>query len=1597
MSRMTQKTNRKIILTLLIAFTAFIGGTLAAPEKAAAEADWCEDVQAWSESELGISVGCGKEEITFSDFEGGFEPPSTEGYAPGLTRVTTVRSFVLTFLNFALSFLGLVAVAIIIYGGFLYVTARGDSEQSDKGKKSIQYALGGIIIILLSFALVNTLITEPFSEGNLQGEGGSLGAAAGGGGGGAQQVGVSLNPMVSQVKTSVTNLVSMYAVYQEVNQEIAAMTTDMNKATTDETLNTVIQFLDSVINKLDNIKPKLKALSSTKIILGESINELALIKDNYQNAKSKKDDTQLENWETDKEEIVNIFDEIGAEIQKDLEEEVKNAKETLGGIKATIPLGELDGQAGLQSSIHVIIDNLLSADYGLDSIIAALPAANEQLKNVLSLYKELYKALASMRTVKAGIAADVTEGNAPLVVTFNMLSSLDPTGQTITDDRIKWDLNGDGKFDDGNAGGICNPTKAGSMSFITCTFTDPGTYQSSVRVTSTEPGKYFDGIATIPVKVSPPTATLKLAIGSGNNDKTEMFEYGDNNLPLFEKKSVKFTLAEAKAGITFDAKDTVGTDGTDKEIVSYYFNFGDSSEATQGSDDQDVEHFYGEPGTYKVVFEVKDNKNKTNRKIFDLIIGSPVARINVAPGKKVLVGQEVFLNGTSSSSESGQIVSYEWSIKGKKTAAVTFSQDEQKQSTLNYVFTKDDTYEITLTVNDSFKDKDSITTFVEVTSQAPISKYTYKVSDTSQPSTLQFFGSKSYDPDGNINDPIYDFQWTIEPKEGFTFIEGDPKSLNPIIQFDQKNEYQVSFLVQDAAKQGKAYQETIVIDNVLDVKWDENQDNSAQLDADGEAKVDFAATSRNGVSYEIDFGDGESEGDDINNKNIDAEHIYGAAGKYQVRLTVFDEEDNDTTITRKVYIGDGTKPIAAIKLFVDGQEVDPEDDQIEVSRKSVITFDASNSKNTDGTGRLLTYSWDFDDSGFSTQKTVTHTYKEIKSGSYKVTLKVADKDDQTKSDQETASVKVVSLEPELSGLSAVPQANGTQTGLVTPIKVKLEAQGATDGDGVIVQYRWYYYDKSNSSDQLGVQITESKQAYLTIGTRGKKDSESTYKFVVEMTDNENNTISSADLLNNDEIPSVKVTNGANEQPTARFKVDRTNISVGESVTFSSEAQDPDGEIISYIWDTEGDGFANNKTTDKATYTHTYKKQAKDGLLVRLKVIDDKYGEATSEPITIYVQSNGEPPKAAFTFDVTEGTIVKFGNNSAASAKLDIKEYRWDFDVASNDPKADSDGDGVKDNDADATSKNPSWEFPDYGLYQVKLTVIDDDGNEDTVTNYVNIQQPTNTDLPKAAFKVTRTGNKTVTFENNSTNPSGPNIVEYIWDFDINSKEPNADSDGDGAKDNDHDSKDKNPGFEYPNIGTYQAKLTVIDSAGAEDTVINVIELAKLPIVNEQTGEVVQPGDGSGTFTDGTTKTALDAKLLSEPGPSPVDNRIHLLGDTGVVTFDFSTSTGEITKYSIDKNIFFDSDGNGVPNDDKNMEVPTPGKWTTDFVKSWGKTVVKLTVYDQHGNSDNVLKEVVFDSPAAANLFTSLGNNLWAALVSLLSFVILAFVLYKKTK
>lgn len=57
-------------------------------------------------------------------------------------------------INAALVLSGLVAVFLIIYAGFQYVTSNGDKEKVDAARKRITYAIIGLVFIVMSYTII---------------------------------------------------------------------------------------------------------------------------------------------------------------------------------------------------------------------------------------------------------------------------------------------------------------------------------------------------------------------------------------------------------------------------------------------------------------------------------------------------------------------------------------------------------------------------------------------------------------------------------------------------------------------------------------------------------------------------------------------------------------------------------------------------------------------------------------------------------------------------------------------------------------------------------------------------------------------------------------------------------------------------------------------------------------------------------------------------------------------------------------------------------------------------------------------------------------------------------------------------------------------------------------------------------------------------------------------------------------------------------------------------------------------------------------------------------------------------------------------------
>lgn len=62
--------------------------------------------------------------------------------------------------NLFLYIIGIIAVIMLIFGGFQYLTSAGNQEKVKSAKNTILYAIIGLVIAIFAYAIINWVITQ---------------------------------------------------------------------------------------------------------------------------------------------------------------------------------------------------------------------------------------------------------------------------------------------------------------------------------------------------------------------------------------------------------------------------------------------------------------------------------------------------------------------------------------------------------------------------------------------------------------------------------------------------------------------------------------------------------------------------------------------------------------------------------------------------------------------------------------------------------------------------------------------------------------------------------------------------------------------------------------------------------------------------------------------------------------------------------------------------------------------------------------------------------------------------------------------------------------------------------------------------------------------------------------------------------------------------------------------------------------------------------------------------------------------------------------------------------------------------------------------
>lgn len=465
------------------------------------------------------------------------------------------------------------------------------------------------------------------------------------------------------------------------------------------------------------------------------------------------------------------------------------------------------------------------------------------------------------------------------------------------------------------------------------------------------------------------------------------------------------------------------------------------------------------------------------------------------------------------------------------------------------------------------------------TNTAPTAGFSYSPTNPPVGAWVEFDGSGSIDSDGTIAS----YAWS--------FGDGSTDSGASVWhRFNAPGTYVVILTVTDndgasdtmtqAVQIGSSNQAPVAAFSWTPINPMVNE--WVRLNATASADVDGTI-----ASYAWNLGDGST------GTGSQVWHRFAASGTYVATLTVADDDGATDSISLAIQVGPSNQSPVANFMFT------PPYPQI----NEWVKFDASTSSDPDGS--IANHAWDFGDGSTDTGSVVWHRF--TSATMYMVTLTVTDNDGAT-----NASTQMVQVG---GSVNAAPTASFSYLPASPAIGewIRFDGGGSTDSDGSITSYQWSFGD--------GTAPVSGSVVYHQFAGAG------TYIVSLTVTDNDGASDTSSQSVG---VGTVQ------QAPVALFTFSPAVAVVGEPVSFNaSTSYDPDGVVVSYRWDLDGNGVDDAFTpTINATY-HT------PGIaMVRLTVIDND-GLSSTSAQSVFITATGGTPSTpgAPAMGTTPGVFV----------------------------------------------------------------------------------------------------------------------------------------------------------------------------------------------------------------------------------------------------------------------------------------------------------------------------------------------------------------------
>ena len=397
----------------------------------------------------------------------------------------------------------------------------------------------------------------------------------------------------------------------------------------------------------------------------------------------------------------------------------------------------------------------------------------------------------------------------------------------------------------------------------------------------------YDSVASDDILWTAPASIIAVAIGPDGafwlTTPSTIYRYWDSGQPPIASLTATPNPAIVGSPVAFDAS---GSSDPDGNIVSYAWNFGDST----GGSGVNVVHTYLTFGTFNATLTVTDNESFTAMAYRHIVVRVPPIASFTANPNPAVVGRSVTFDASASRDPDGNVVAYAWDFGDSTTGSGAIT---------THPYTIPGTFNVTLNVTDNDSLNGTVSHDVVVQAappgpQPPVADFTANPVRVNPGVPVTFDASASLDPDGTIAS----YTWEFGDSSGGSGVVATHSYANPGV-------FTVNLTVVDNQTLSSSATHQVTVNapphagfqfapTTVFVGISVTFDGSTSSDPDGSI-----------ASYAWDFGDGST------GTGIQAVHVFAAKGTFQIRLTVVDNDGLSNQTTRTLAVPDRAPQITS--------------------------------------------------------------------------------------------------------------------------------------------------------------------------------------------------------------------------------------------------------------------------------------------------------------------------------------------------------------------------------------------------------------------------------------------------------------------------------------------------------------------------------------------------------------------------------------------------------------------------------------------------------------------------------------------------------------